>query len=64
MAEIVIVGAGIGGLSAALLLSRDGHRVVVCERDPAPVPDTNEEVWSDWSRPGIPQSRLGHAFLP
>jgi 2-polyprenyl-6-methoxyphenol hydroxylase-like FAD-dependent oxidoreductase len=64
VAEIVIVGAGIGGLSAALLLSRDGHRVVVCERDPAPVPDTNEEVWSDWPRPGIPQSRLGHAFLP
>jgi 2-polyprenyl-6-methoxyphenol hydroxylase-like FAD-dependent oxidoreductase len=64
VAEIVIVGAGIGGLSAALLLGRDGHRVIVCERDPAPVPDGNDAVWSDWPRPGIPQSRLGHAFLP
>jgi 2-polyprenyl-6-methoxyphenol hydroxylase-like FAD-dependent oxidoreductase len=64
MAEIVIVGAGIGGLSAALLLGRDGHQVVVCERDRAPVPEGNDAVWSDWPRPGIPQSRLGHAFLP
>ena len=64
MAEIVIVGAGIGGLSAALLLGRDGHHVIVCERDPAPVPDGNDAVWSDWPRPGTPQSRLGHAFLP
>ena len=64
MAEIVIVGAGIGGLSAALLLGREGHHVIVCERDPAPVPDGNDAVWSDWPRPGIPQSRLGHAFLP
>lgn len=47
MAEIVIVGGGIGGLSAALLLGRDGHQVVVCERDLAPVPETNEAVWSD-----------------
>jgi 2-polyprenyl-6-methoxyphenol hydroxylase-like FAD-dependent oxidoreductase len=63
VAEIVIVGAGIGGLSAALLLGRDGHQVVVCERDPAPVPETNDAAWSDWPRPGIPQSRLGHSFL-
>jgi 2-polyprenyl-6-methoxyphenol hydroxylase-like FAD-dependent oxidoreductase len=64
VAEIVIVGGGIGGLSAALLLGRDGHKVVVCERDPALVPETNDAVWSNWPRPGIPQSRLGHSFLP
>jgi hypothetical protein len=32
MAEIVIVGGGIGGLAAALAVVRHGHRVVVLER--------------------------------
>ena len=30
--RILIVGAGIGGLTAALALARDGHEVVVCEQ--------------------------------
>ena len=38
MAEIVVVGAGLIGLSTALLLARDGHRVTVLETDPAPPP--------------------------
>ncbi|MFM6854130.1 MAG: FAD-dependent oxidoreductase, partial [Sphingopyxis sp.] len=33
-AEILIVGGGIGGLSAAIALLRKGHRVTVIERDP------------------------------
>jgi 2-polyprenyl-6-methoxyphenol hydroxylase-like FAD-dependent oxidoreductase len=64
MAEIVIVGAGIGGLGAALILGRQGRRVVVCERDPAPVPRSADEMWSAWPRPGTPQARLGHGFYP
>lgn len=64
MAEVVIVGAGIGGLATALLLGREGRDVVVCERDPAPVPSLTEEMWSGWQRPGIPQAPLGHTFLP
>lgn len=63
MAEVVIVGAGIGALASALLLGREGHSVVVCERDPTPVPGSTEEMWSDWGRPGISQARLGHCFL-
>lgn len=37
--DIGIAGAGIGGLAAAALLARDGHRVTVFDRfrDPAPV---------------------------
>ncbi len=64
MAEVVIVGGGIGGLATALLLGRDRRRVVLCERDPSPVPDPPEQMWSSWARPGTPQGRLGHAFLP
>jgi 2-polyprenyl-6-methoxyphenol hydroxylase-like FAD-dependent oxidoreductase len=64
MAEIVIVGAGMGGLGAALILGRQGRRVIVCERDPAPVPGSADEMWSAWPRPGTPQARLGHGFYP
>jgi 2-polyprenyl-6-methoxyphenol hydroxylase-like FAD-dependent oxidoreductase len=63
VAEVAIVGAGIGGLATALLLGREGRNVVVSERDPAAVPSSTEAMWSDWGRPGIPQARLGHCFL-
>ena len=36
--EIAIVGAGIGGLSAATLLARDGHRVRVFDQFDRPAP--------------------------
>lgn len=32
--NILIIGAGIGGLSAAIALGRDGHAVTIIERDP------------------------------
>jgi 2-polyprenyl-6-methoxyphenol hydroxylase-like FAD-dependent oxidoreductase len=60
--EIVIVGAGIGGLGAALLLGRQSRQVIVCERDAALVPRSADEMWSDWCRPGTPQAPLGHGF--
>jgi salicylate hydroxylase len=34
MAQLVIVGGGIGGLAAALAAARNGHEVVVLERQP------------------------------
>jgi 2-polyprenyl-6-methoxyphenol hydroxylase-like FAD-dependent oxidoreductase len=61
--NVVVVGGGIGGLASALMLGRQGHDVVVCERDAAQVPETGEEMWSTWHRPGTPQAPLGHCFL-
>ena len=40
-ANILIIGGGIGGLTAAIALRRDGHAVEVIERDP------------DWSVYGV-----------
>lgn len=61
--EVVITGAGIGGLTAGLLLAGDGHEVTVFERDPAPVPDP-DRAWDDWERRGVNQFRLPHLFAP
>ena len=36
--RILIIGGGICGLGAALLLARDGHEVTVLERDAEPIP--------------------------
>jgi 2-polyprenyl-6-methoxyphenol hydroxylase-like FAD-dependent oxidoreductase len=63
MARIVIVGAGIVGLGAALLLGRDGHEVTVLERDAEPPPAGADEIWDAWPRKGVNQFRLPHFFL-
>src|SRR6266566_10023838 len=63
MARIVIIGAGVVGLGAAMLLAGDGHHVIVLERDPAPPPAEPAEAWKQWQRPGVNQFRLPHAFL-
>src|SRR5688572_19791646 len=55
MAEIVVVGAGITGLTSAMLLARDGHHVTVLERDPAPPPVDPAHAWAEWQRRGVNQ---------
>ena len=64
MANILVMGAGMGGLSTAMLLAADGHAVTVLERDPAPPPATADEAWDLWERRGINQFRMIHFFLP
>jgi 2-polyprenyl-6-methoxyphenol hydroxylase-like FAD-dependent oxidoreductase len=60
--RIVVIGAGAAGLTAALLLARQGHQVQVFDKDPAPTP-TDLDGAGRWQRPGIPQTWHSHAFL-
>ena len=63
MARIVLIGAGVVGLGAAMLLAGDGHQLTVLERDPAMPPAEPVDAWECWQRPGVNQFRLPHSFL-
>src|SRR2546430_15253265 len=63
MAEIFVLGAGLCGLSTAMLLARDGHQVTILERDPAAPPEPTQ-AWEAWERRGVNQIRLPHLMLP
>ncbi len=60
MARIVILGAGICGSAAGLLLCRDGHEVTVLERDSEPAPVSVQDAWENWAREGVTQFHQPH----
>ena len=64
MSKILVLGGGVIGLSTAMMLERDGHDVIVLERDPAPVPTSSEEAWQTWERRGVGQFRQPHYLHP
>lgn len=55
-----MLGAGVCGLTTAMLMARDGHDVTVLERDPDPAPETPGEAWEAWARGGVAQFRQPH----
>jgi 2-polyprenyl-6-methoxyphenol hydroxylase-like FAD-dependent oxidoreductase len=61
--DVAIVGGGMAGMLAALLLARDGHRVTVYERDDTDLPGTADEAFDGWDRRGVAHARQSHALL-
>jgi hypothetical protein len=62
--NILIMGGGMCGLGAAMLLARDSHDVTVLERDADPVPDSPHDAWENWTRKGVAQFRQPHNLMP
>ena len=60
--KVAVLGAGTAGLSAALALAREGHRVTVVERDPVGASSPQDAF--AWERRGIPHFLQPHAFIP
>src|SRR6266542_2484430 len=61
---MLIIGGGICGLGAAMLLALDGHDVTVLERDVDAMPDSPLGAWDRWTRKGVAQFRQPHNFMP
>ncbi len=62
--KIVVLGGGVCGLAGAMMLGRDGHDVTVLERDPQPPPESVQEAWEAWPRPGVAQFHQPHFVQP
>ena len=59
---VTVLGGGMAGLSAALILARDGHRVTLVERDAVVADDTLASP--AWERRGVPHFLQPHLLIP
>ncbi|WP_328923230.1 FAD-dependent oxidoreductase [Streptomyces sp. NBC_00190] len=62
MADVLVLGGGIAGLSAALFLARSGHYVQLIEGDAASAPVNPDHTLRGWPRQGVAQFGHGHAI--
>ena len=61
--SVVVLGAGIAGLCAALALAPTGRQITLLERDAPPPAGDAAAVFDGWRRRGASQLRHSHAFL-
>lgn len=62
--KILVLGAGPVGLASAMLLAREGHEVVVLEKDGQDPPARSDDAWGSWERKGVAQFRATHHMKP
>lgn len=60
---VLVAGAGIAGLGAALALCDGKRSVTLLDRDPPPPDASPEEAFHTWERRGATQLRHSHVFL-
>jgi 2-polyprenyl-6-methoxyphenol hydroxylase-like FAD-dependent oxidoreductase len=60
---VAVIGAGIGGLCAALSLAPTGRRVILLDRDGPPPGSDPDRVFHEWKHAGVGHLRQSHAFL-
>lgn len=64
MSDVIVIGGGPTGLTAAMKFAATGASVTILERDAAPMPDTPTEAWERWERRAVPQFRQVHYLQP
>lgn len=63
MARVAVLGGGISGLGAALMLGRRGHQVTLFEQDARQAGRDLERDFFHWRRPRVPQADQPHSLL-
>ena len=64
MSNVVVIGGGPTGLTAAMKLAASGTSVTVLERDADPMPSSPAEAWDSWVRRSVAQFRQVHYLQP
>src|SRR5204863_6640873 len=61
--RVIVAGAGIAGLGAALALGDGTREITILDRDPPPPDLSPDEAFYRWERKGATQLRHSHAFI-
>src|SRR6185369_11277879 len=61
--RVLIAGAGISVLGAALAFGDGTREVIILDRDPPPPDMSSDEAFYKWERKGATQLRHSHAFI-